>query len=170
MKTSWRHLCKTSRRCLEDVFARCLEDVLITFWRCLENILKTFWRCFCRMSSIRLEYLLARRLEDLWPRRIYWSRTRRHADVLKTCSEDVWVRRICLSLSRRLEDVLLRRRRNVFKTSSIHLHQDEYLLGVNWNKYQSKVTIQAPNQNLDYFIDTSFQRVKRLLVLLFESK
>ena len=29
---------------------------------------------------------------------------------------------------------------------------------INWNKYQSKVTMQAPNQYLDYLIDSSFQR------------
>ena len=27
---------------------------------------------------------------------------------------------------------------------------------INWNKYQSKVTIQAPNQYLDYLIDNCF--------------
>ena len=162
MKTSWRHLCKMPRRCLEDVLKMFLQDVLKTSWRCLENVLKTSWRRFCRMSSIRLEYLLARRLEDLWPRRMYWSRTRRLEDVLKTCSKDVWVRRIRRLVKTKTKDV--------FKTSSIHLLQDEYMLGVNWNKYQSKVTIQAPSQYLDYLIDPSFQRVNRLLVLLFESK
>ena len=29
----------------------------------------------------------------------------------------------------------------------------------NWNKYQSKVTIQVQNRYLDYLIDTSFQGV-----------
>ena len=40
---------------------------------------------------------------------------------------------------------------------------------VNWNKYQSKVTIQAPNPYLDYLIDPSFQGVNRLFVLSFEN-
>ena len=52
LKMSWRRFCKTSWRCLEDVFARRLEDVLKTFWRrlgktswrCLEDVLKTSWR------------------------------------------------------------------------------------------------------------------------------
>ena len=35
-------------------------------------------------------------------------------------------------------------------------------------KYQSKVTIQAPNPYLDYLIDPSFQGVKILFVLKFE--
>ena len=39
---------------------------------------------------------------------------------------------------------------------------------INWNKYQSKVTIQAPNPYLDYLIDLSFQGVNRLFVLSFE--
>ena len=30
---------------------------------------------------------------------------------------------------------------------------------INWNKYQSKVTIQAPNSYLDFLIDPSFQGV-----------
>ena len=34
-----------------------------------------------------------------------------------------------------------------------------------WNKYQSKATIQAQNQYLDYLIDPSFQAVNRLFVL-----
>ena len=37
-----------------------------------------------------------------------------------------------------------------------------------WSKYQSKVTIQAPNQYSDYLIDPSFQGVNRTFALLFE--
>ena len=39
---------------------------------------------------------------------------------------------------------------------------------INWNKYQPKVTIQRPNQCLDYLIDPSFQGINRLFVLSFE--
>ena len=38
---------------------------------------------------------------------------------------------------------------------------------INWNKYQSKETIEAPNPYLDYLIDQSFQGVNILFVLLF---
>ena len=38
-----------------------------------------------------------------------------------------------------------------------------------WNKYQSKVTTQAPNSYLDYLIDPSFQGVNMLFVLSFEN-
>ena len=38
-----------------------------------------------------------------------------------------------------------------------------------WNKYQSKVTIQAPNPYIDQ-IDRSFQQVNILFILLFENK
>ena len=41
---------------------------------------------------------------------------------------------------------------------------------INWKKYQSKVSIQAPNPYLDFLIDPSFQGVNRLFVLLFEHK
>ena len=36
---------------------------------------------------------------------------------------------------------------------------------INWNKYQSKVTVQKQKQNLNYLIDLSFQGVNRLFVL-----
>ena len=40
---------------------------------------------------------------------------------------------------------------------------------IDWNKYQSKVTIQESNLNLDYLIDPSFPGVKILFVLSFEN-
>ena len=90
LKISLQDVLKTSWRCLEDVF----QDVLKTFWRRLQNVLKMSWRRFCKTSS--------RRLQDLWPRRIYWSWPRR--------LEDVMLRQTYSSWSRCLEDV--------FKTSS----------------------------------------------------
>ena len=39
---------------------------------------------------------------------------------------------------------------------------------INWNKHQSKLTIQEWNQYLDFLIDPSLQRVNRLFVLLLE--
>ena len=41
---------------------------------------------------------------------------------------------------------------------------------INWNKYQSKVLIQALNLYLDLLIDPSFQRVYRPFALTFENK
>ena len=41
---------------------------------------------------------------------------------------------------------------------------------VNRNKYQSKISTQIQNQYLDFLIDPSFQRVNRLIVLLFENQ
>ena len=40
---------------------------------------------------------------------------------------------------------------------------------INWNKYHSKVTTQASNPYLDYWIDPSFQRVNQLFALLFDN-
>ena len=40
---------------------------------------------------------------------------------------------------------------------------------INWNKYQSKVPILAPNPYLDYLTDQRFQGVNRLFVLSFEN-
>ena len=41
---------------------------------------------------------------------------------------------------------------------------------INWNKYDPKVSVQAPNPYLDFLINPSFQGVNRLFVLLFENK
>ena len=38
-----------------------------------------------------------------------------------------------------------------------------------WNKYESKVTTQAPKPYLVYLIDPGFHGVNRLFVLLFEN-
>ena len=40
---------------------------------------------------------------------------------------------------------------------------------INWNKHQSKTTIQRQNQYLDYLIDPSLQGVKSIFVLSFEN-
>ena len=40
---------------------------------------------------------------------------------------------------------------------------------INWNKYQSKVTVPEQNRYLDYLIDPSFQEVNRLFVLSFKN-
>ena len=40
----------------------------------------------------------------------------------------------------------------------------------NWNKYQSKISIERQKQYLDYLIDPPFQAVKRVLVVLFEDE
>ena len=40
----------------------------------------------------------------------------------------------------------------------------------NWKNYQSKVSIQAPDRYLDFWIDPNFQGVNRLFTFLFENK
>ena len=86
-KMFWRRIIRLNRltssriwRCLEDVFA----DVLKMSWRRLHNILKTSWRCLEDVFARRLDEVFKmfwRRLGDIWPRRIYWSLSRR---LLKT--------------------------------------------------------------------------------------
>ena len=80
LKTSWRYLCKTSCRRLEDVlktfFKTSWRRLCKASWRCLENVLKTSWRC--------LEDVFARRLENVL--KTSWQ------DVLETSSEeDGWL-------------------------------------------------------------------------------
>ena len=41
---------------------------------------------------------------------------------------------------------------------------------INWNKYQSKVTIHAPYPYLEFLTDSRFQGINILFVLSFESK
>ena len=97
---------------------RRLQDVLKRSWRCLEDVLMTSWTLFYDVLETSW-----RRLKDVWPNRIYWFRSRRLKDVLKTSSEDVWVRRIYSSWWRRIEEVFWKRRR---KTSSGNL-QDVFI-------------------------------------------
>ena len=41
---------------------------------------------------------------------------------------------------------------------------------INLNKYESKVSIQAPDPYLDFLIDPSFQEINRFFVLSFENQ
>ena len=41
---------------------------------------------------------------------------------------------------------------------------------INWNKYDPKVSVRAPNLYLEFLINPSFQEVNRLFVLSFENK
>ena len=41
---------------------------------------------------------------------------------------------------------------------------------INWNKYQSKVSVERQNQHLDFLIHSGFQRVNRLFALSFENE
>ena len=41
---------------------------------------------------------------------------------------------------------------------------------INWNKYQPRVSTKVSNGYLDFLINSSFQGVNRLFVLLFENK
>ena len=103
---------------------------MTTSWKRLDNILKISWT----------------RLEDVWPRQIFWSWSRRLENALKTSSEDVWVRRRYLPWSRRL---LKPKTNDVFKTSSRRLHQDECLLGC--------------NKKLNYFSDSCRGKYKNFM-------
>ena len=41
---------------------------------------------------------------------------------------------------------------------------------IDWNRYQTKVSVEAVNQYFDFLIDPSFQGVNRLFLLLFENE
>ena len=128
---------------LENVLKRSLQDVLKTSWRRLQNVLNKSWRC--------LEDVLKtswRRLEDVL--KTSWKRLE---DVLKTYDQDEYIgldQDVLKTSWRRLlktyelgeyirldQDVsktswrrpLKTKTKDVFKTSSRRLHQDECLLG-----------------------------------------
>ena len=86
LKISWRRFCKTSSRLFEDVLKTTWQKVLKMLWRRLEDVLKTFVQDVLKTSW----RILARRLEDVWPRRMYWSWPRHLEDVLKT-KTDIFV-------------------------------------------------------------------------------
>ena len=77
LKSSWRHLWKTSWKCLEDVLKMfwrsfcktswkrlsktswtCLKGVLKTYWKLLEDLLKMSWRRFCKTFWRHIENVL----------------------------------------------------------------------------------------------------------------
>ena len=62
-----------------------------------------------------------------------------------------------VTLSTQDNSKLLQQLKSVFKRT------------INWNKYQSKVTVQEQNRYLDFLIDPSFQGVNTLFVLSFEN-
>ena len=115
---TWWDVLKMSWRCLEDVF----QDALKMFWRRLQNVLKTSWRC--------LEDVFARRLENVL--KTPWRCIAKTNILCLTKTswrrfEDVRLRRTYSSWSRCL---LKTRTKDVFRTSSGRLHQDECLLGL----------------------------------------
>ena len=164
MKTSWKHISKTSWRRLQNVLKTSWRNFCKTSWRRLENFLKTSWGY--------LEDVFTRRLEDVsmksW-QYVLKTSWKRLDDVLKTYAQDeyvgldqdvlkkAWTRMtktnivVLIKMSRkRLEHVFWRsmskanifvlmktfwrrllksKTKDVFKTSSRRLHQDECLLG-----------------------------------------
>ena len=123
LETSWRDLCKTSWRRLEDAFETSwisLEDILKTSWRCLEDVfarcledvLKTFWRRLGKTSWKRVEDVLKTYDQDdylviiktSWRLKTSWRRLLKtyelgeyfllDQDVLKTSSEEEDERRL----------------------------------------------------------------------------
>ena len=104
---------------LENVLKISLQDVLKTSWRRLENVLKTSWRRMAKTNILVLTKTFWRRLED-----VFWRRmTKENIFVLIKTS---WKR------------LLKTKTKDIFKTFSRRLHQDECLLGSNANVYMDK--------------------------------
>ena len=105
----------------------------------LENVFKISLPDVLKTSS--------KRLEDVWPRRIYWSWPRRLEDLFKSSSEDVRLKRTYSSWSRHLEDFLKtspedadeRRLQGVFKTSSSRRLFARYMYHIWFHNYRFHV-------------------------------
>ena len=163
-----QNVLKMSPRCICETSWRRFEAVLKTSWRCLEDVLKTSWRRFDKTSWRRLEDVLKtswRRLEDVWPRRIYWSWPRRLEDVFwrRMINKDIFV------FIKSWRCLLKTKTKDVFKTCSRRLHQDECLLGcVNYMLSRGKLVPRTiyvklcKDQPIDVFMTYIFQSFKRI--------
>ena len=112
---------------LEDIFPRRFGDVLNTSWRSLQNVLKTSRRCLedvLRTTWRRLGDVF-KSLEEVWPRQIYLSWSRRLEDVFWRHMSEANMLVLIKTSWKCLEYVFWRWRR---KTSSRRLHQGECLL------------------------------------------
>ena len=114
LKTSLEDVLKMSWRRLEDIFARRLE-----------NVLKTPWRRMTKTNILVLIKTSWRRFED-----VFWRRM---------CKVNIFV--LIKTSWRRL---LKTKTKDVFKTSSRRLHQDECLLG------HLRVAASEANKQLDW--------------------
>ena len=119
LKTFLQDVLKKSWRCLEDVFVRRLEDVLKTFWRRLG---KTSWK---RLEDVLKTYdqedyigLDQDVLKTSWGRLLKMYELGEYIRLDKDFLKTFW-RRLMKSKTK-----------DVFKTSSRCLHQDDFLLGL----------------------------------------
>ena len=131
---------------LENVLKISMQDILKmswrrlkTSWRRLEDVLKTFWR----------------RLEDVWPRRIYWSWSRRLEEVLKTSSED--------EDERRLQDVFIKT--NVWWVSCLMM-KNIYLLIASFFFFKRNFFLIQKNLFLVQVFFTHFCYCKSIICFL----
>ena len=103
LKTFLQDVLETFWRRLKNVLARRLEDVLKTSWKRLQDFLKTFLLEVLKTSWRRFEDVLKtswRRPEDIWPRWIYWSWSRRLEDVFWRRRKDVFIKtNVCWEIS-----------------------------------------------------------------------
>ena len=100
---------------LENILKISLQEVLKTSRRRLQNVLKMSWRHFCKTSCYGKTSW--RRLEDVWPRRMYWSWPRR---LLKMKTEDVFK----TSSSRRVFGGYVPQQAFFLKRTLVHSYQN----------------------------------------------
>ena len=65
-----------------------------------------------------------------------------------------WYKTLCSSLSTEHNAKLFKQLKSVFQKT------------INWNKYQSKKSLERPNKYLDYLIDPTFQGINSLFCFI----
>ena len=122
------------RPALHPANISCFEDVFKTSWRRLQRNTFRFPRLLQDVFAIRLPKTSSRRLPDVFETCLQDVLQLGLQDVFKTSS-----RRVCKTSwnyvfktsSRRLQDNKKRQKNVTMNTSSVRLHQDEWLLGNN---------------------------------------
>ena len=109
LKISLQDVLKTSSKRLEDVLKMSWRRFCKTSWRRLENVLKTSWRRIAKTNILVLTKTSWGRLED-----VFWRRKAK-ANIF-----------VLIKMSWR--HLLKTKTKDIFKTSSRRLPQDECLL------------------------------------------
>ena len=140
-------LCLIQKKITSEIRAGGTKDIeIMVSSKCLIN----FWRTL-EMSSTNFEinFILT------WSEKCMLSNCGNRATTFAITDTKFYV--IVVTLSTQDNAKLLQQFKSVFKRT------------INWNKYQSKVTIETLDAYLDYLVDPSFQGVNRRFVLSLEN-
>ena len=97
----------------------------------------------------------------------------REINLILTCSENCLISFAIIGAtkSKRTDRKTLHSRSNFINSRLCKTiaTKSGFKIAINWNKYQSKVSVQVPNLHINFLIDPNCQGVNRLCVLLFKN-